>query len=75
MQQECSKLLKKYSQMEVSLSEDWHDQMCNIVEEVTQLGAGELESSLVGVKHGVGPAIRAIWENDLQNIIKNFDKD
>ena len=32
--------------MEVSLCEDQHDQMCNIVEKVTQLGAEELESSL-----------------------------
>ena len=57
MQQERSKLLKKYSHMEVSLNEDQHEQMCNM-EKVAQIGAEELESSLVeGDKHGVGPAI------------------
>ena len=76
MQQERSKLLKKFSHVEVSLSEDQHDQMCNIVEKFSQIGAEELESSLVeGDKHGVGPAIRGIWKNDLQNIKKEFDQD
>ena len=76
MKQERSKLLKKYSHMEVSLSKDQHDQMCNIMEKVAQVGAEELELSLTeGDKHGVGPAIRAIWKNDLQNIKKEFDQD
>ena len=76
MQQERSKLLKKYSHMEVSLNEDQHDQMCNVMENVAQIGAKELESALAeGDKHGVGPAIRAIWKNDLQNIKKEFDQD
>ena len=76
MQQERSKLLKKYSHLEVSLSEDQHDQMCNIMEKVTQIGADELESSLaLGDKQGVGPAVRALWKNDLQNIKKEFDQD
>ena len=76
MQQERSMLLKKHLHMEVCLSEDQHDQMCDIMENVAQIGAKELESSLVeGDKHGVGPAIRAIWKNDLQNIKKEFDED
>ena len=63
--------------MEVSLSEDHHHQMCNIVEKVIKLGAEELESSLEeSDKNGVGAALRAIWEIDLENIKKkNFDKD
>ena len=61
--------------MEVSLNEDQHDQMCNIMENVAQIGAKELELSLAeGDKHGVGPAI-TIWKNDLQNIKKEFDQD
>ena len=41
-----------------------------------KIGAKELESALAeGDKHGVGPAIRAIWKNDLQNIKKEFDQD
>ena len=48
--------------------------MCKIMEKVTQVGAEELESSLIdGDKHGVGPAIRAIRKDDLQNI-KNTHK-
>lgn len=67
MQQERSSLLKKFSHIEISLNEDQHDEMCNIMEEIEQIGAKELESSLLeGDKHGVGPAIRTIWKNDLQ---------
>ena len=73
MQQERSKLLKKYTHLEVTLNEEQHDEMCSIMEKVTQVGAEEVESSLVDSdKYGVGSAVRAIWENDLK---KEFNKD
>ncbi len=73
MQQERSKLLKKYSHMEVSLSEN---QNGSIMEKVSKIGAEELESSLAeGDKHGVGVAMRAIWKSDQQNIKKELDQD
>ena len=58
------------------LSEDQRDQMCNIMEKITKIGAEEHDSSLKkDDKHGIGPAIRAIWKNDLQNLKKEFDQD
>ena len=76
MQQERSKLLDKFSHMEVSLDEDQHNQMCQLVEKISEVGAADLESAFTdGDKHGVGPAIRAIWKSDLQNIKQEFDQD
>ena len=76
MQQERTKLLKKYAHMEVSLSEDQHDEMYNIVDKVSHVGAEELESIFTdGDNHGVGLAIRELWKNYLQNIKKEFEED
>ena len=76
MQFDRSKLLKKFSHMEVSLSEEQHDEMCELMEKVNEVGSAELESALSEAdKQGVGPSIRAIWKNDLINIKKEFDQD
>lgn len=61
MQQERSKLLKKFSHAQIVLNEKQHDEMCNIMENVLSTGSHELKSILEeGNKQGVGPAIQAI---------------
>ena len=74
MQQERTALLKNYTHTEISLSEDQHDQMCDIVDKVSN--AKELESMFTdGDNHGVGLALRELWKSDLQNVKKELEGD
>ena len=70
MQQERSKL---HTHLEVTLKEEQHDEMCSIMEKVTQVGAEEVESSLVDSdKYGVGLAVRAMTSR--KNSIKRAEQ-
>lgn len=70
------RLLSKYNSADVTLTEDQHDQMCDVVAKISEMGSESLETVFAeGDKQGVGRAIRAIWQNDLRNVKKEFDSD
>lgn len=70
------RLLKKYGDVDVTLNEDQHYQMCDIIEQINNTGSKSLDDIFVeGDKHGVRPALQAIWKNDQQNIKKEFHND
>ena len=55
------RLLKKCSDMDVTLNEDQHEQMCEVIEQIRQVGGDGLDALFAeGDKQGVGQAFRTI---------------
>lgn len=70
------RLLKKCSNMDVTLDDNQHEQMCEVIEQINKVGTDKLDALFAeGDKHGVGHAIKTLWENDVKNLKTEFDTD
>ena len=68
------KHLQKYSALDVTLNNNQHEEMCTLVEKISENGSTELESVIIEAdKSGVGSAIRSIWDSNLATMKKEFN--
>jgi len=68
--------LSKFEKTEVTLDEEQHDEMCNIVNKIEEVGKDELEKVFAeGEAHGVGAQIREVWVTDRRQQMDQFKAD
>lgn len=72
------KLLNKFSGMDVALNDLQNEEMTALVNKITEIGSEEVKSAIEeGEKHqcGIGSTIKAIWDNDVAAMKKEFNVD
>lgn len=68
--------LSKYENTEVTLADNQHDDMCNVVKTIEEVGEDELEKVFAeGDAHGVGDKIREVWLTDRRQQLEQFNAD
>ena len=68
-------MLKKYECVEVSLNDEQHDDMCAIIDKISQSEFCLNDLFVEGDKHGVGQVIKDLWEMDKRKIKEEFMRD
>ena len=61
-------MLKKYECVEVSLNDEQHDDMCAIIDKISQSEFCLNDLFVEGDKHGVGQVMKDLWEMDKRKI-------
>jgi len=70
------KKLRKYENTEVTLADEQHDDMCNIVNAIEEVSKEDLEKVFAeGDMHGVGDKVREIWLTDRRQQLEQFHED
>lgn len=69
------KMLKKYECVEVSLNDEQHDDMCAIIDKISQSEFCLNDLFVEGDKHGVGQVMKDLWEMDKRKIKEEFMRD
>jgi len=70
------KKLRKYENTEVSLDDDQHDDLCEIVKKIEEVSKDDLEKAFCeGDIHGVGDKVREIWVTDRRHQLQQFRED
>ena len=68
--------LRRYENTEVTLADDQHDDMCNVVKTIEEVGKNDLDKVFAeGDSHGVGDKIREVWLTDKRQQSKQFHTD
>jgi len=68
--------LAKYEKTEVTLSDDQHEEMSAIVNEIEEKSRDELEKIFAeGDTHGVGTQVREVWITDKRQQLDQFRAD
>ena len=74
-QKRDKKMLKKYECVEVSLDDEQHDNMCEIVNKISNNGFGLSDLFAEGDEQGVCQVMRDLWEVDKRKIKEEFERD
>ena len=70
------KKLRKYENTEITLDDDQHDDLCEIVKKIEQISKDDLEKVFCeGDIHGVGDKVREIWVTDWRQQLQQFCAD
>jgi len=70
------KKLAKYESTEVTLADEQHEDMCEIVNRIEEVSGNELEKIFTeGDAHGVGKQIREVWTTDRRQQLSQFKAD
>ena len=68
--------LRKYENTEVTLADDQHEDMCNIVKTIEEVSKDDLEKLFAeGDIHGVGDKVREVWCTDRRHQLEQFHED
>ena len=68
--------LARYEPTEVTLADQQHTEMCNVMDTIDQVAVEDLESIFEeGEAHGVGAKLREIWTTDKREQKEQFQKD
>ena len=65
--------LKRYSEADVTLNDDQHEEMCSIVRGISDEELGKV--LLEGSEHGVGELMKEIWYTDSKRQQQQFVHD
>lgn len=70
------KLLQKYSHTELTLDDEQQDDLSKLVDAIGEKGSEKVRSILLDAdSHGVGEAVREIWQMDKMRMKDEFDED
>lgn len=69
------KKLKKYEYTDIDLSDEQHEQMCEIVQKVDEHGSKELVDLLAAGDDDTREVIQGLWENDYRSVKQEFQRD
>ena len=65
--------LRKYEKTEVTLADEQHDDMCNVMNTIEEVSRDDLEKVFAeGDAHGVGDKVREVWLTDQRNQADQF---
>ena len=68
--------LRRYENTEVTLADDQHDDMCNVVKTIEEVGKNNLEEVFAeGDSHSIGDKIREVWLTDKRQQSQQFYAD
>ena len=68
--------LSKYEKMEISLADDQHDEMCTLIDKISDGTNEDLELVFAeGDSYGVGDKLREVWKTDRRQQMRDFFKD
>ena len=68
--------LQKYSHAELTLDDEQHDELSQLVDAIEEKGGQEIEEIMQDAdNHGVGNSVREIWDMDKQRMKDEFDQD
>ena len=68
--------LVKYQTTEVTLADEQHTQMCNVMDAIDRVATDDLQRIFEeGEAHGVGGKLREIWTTDKREQKEQFQKD
>jgi len=68
--------LRKYEKTEVTLADEQHDDMCNVMNKIEEVSRDDLEKVFAeGDEHGVGDKIREVWLTDHRKQADQFHLD
>ena len=68
--------LARYENTEITLSEEQHTEMCDIMDAVDRVGADDLQRIFEeGESHGIGNKLKEIWTMDKRQQLESFQKD
>ena len=68
--------LTRYENMKVTLSEEQHTEMCDIMDAVDRVGVDDLQRVFEeGESRSVGNKLKEIWTMDKRQQLESFQKD
>ena len=68
--------LARYESTEVTLADEQHTQMCNMMNAIDEVATDDLQHIFKGGEtHGVGDKLREIWTTDKREQMEQFQKD
>ena len=69
------KKLKKYEYTDLILSDEQHEQMCEIMQKIDEYGSEDLADLLSTRDEDTREVIKGLWENDKRNVQREFQRD
>ena len=70
------KKLARYENTEITLGDEQHTQMCNVVDAIDHVAVDDLQHIFEeGEAHGVGDKLKEIWTTDKRQQLEQFQKD
>ena len=68
--------LAQYEKTEITMSEEQHTQMCDVMDVVDQVAVDNLQHIFEeGETHGVGNKLKEIWTMDKRQQLESYQKD
>ena len=70
------KKLARYENTEITLGDEQHTQMCNVVDAIDRVAVDDLQRIFEeGEAHGVGDKLKEVWTTDKRQQLEQFQRD